>query len=144
MIVADLKHLNPKDVVLWLHVEAAVWRLVKAARAPVVSIQPTPTKMIDHGNTSLYGQCQFFRHPRPGVCRLLFTLRRVQDGAWHQQRMPLHHLLDTIAHEVAHAKVGWDADHDAKFFRAFGQMILLSEKLKLRLDIQKADAKLPK
>jgi hypothetical protein len=137
----DLKNLHPADVTLWLHVEAAVWRLVEAANLPVDYVRPTPLNEVDCGDgMTLYGQCRYYRRGRRG---LVFTLRRRIDGQWRRQRMPMHALLDTIAHECAHAKVKWADDHGANFFRAFARMMLLSEKLRLRVDIEKAGVILP-
>ncbi len=144
MTVDDLKHLHPSDVVLWLHVETAVRRLVDASNARVHSIRPTPLHKIDAGGgKTLYGRCHYFRYPRPGMCNLEFTLRGRRGGKFDRQRLPMWSLMDTVAHEVAHAHVKWADEHNAKFFRAFGRMILLSEKLKLRLDIEKSGVKLP-
>ncbi len=138
----DLKHLHPNDVRLWLHVEAAVWRLVKASHAPVFAVEPTPINKIEcEGGTSLYGQCQYFWRNQPS--RLLFTLRRRVNGKFVSKPLPLYQILDTIAHETAHAKCRWQDDHNAKWFRTYGKMILLTDRLKLRVDIEKAGAKLP-
>lgn len=130
MILPHLKDLHPGDVTYWLHVEAAVCRLVHAAKFRVnFFVEPTPKKDIEcAGNSSLYGQCRY--HGR-GEFTLRITPRFYCKGQW-QGRVPLWALLDTIAHEVAHAKVGYDADHGPAFFRAFARMILLSEKVGVR------------
>ena len=133
MTAADLKHLHPNDVVLWLHVEAAVWRLAKAAHIKIADVQPTRVSEM----AGAYGVCDYYTHGAPVIS---ISLRH---GLGYRTRISEWRIIETIAHELAHAKVGWRASHGPAFTRAHGRLLLLAEKLKLRVDIAKSGVKLP-
>ena len=140
MNASHLKDLHPDDVILWLHVEAAVWRLVRASGARVSAVGPVP-KMETAGAAGL---CTWTggtkKHPK-GPHVLHIGVRRFIKGRW-RERMTLHYILDTICHEVAHAKAGWADDHGTKWFTEFGKLVLLCEKLKIRRDILNSGVKI--
>lgn len=136
MTRADLKNLHPDDVPLWLAVETAVWRLALAAKTGVSRIRPMPRKMV----TMTAGF--YITPPDAKDKEIWLSLRKTSTGKKWGDRYPLHFLLDTIAHEVAHAKAGCGADHGPKFFRAFADMLVLAEDINIRVDIQSAQCKL--
>jgi hypothetical protein len=123
----DLINLHPADVALWLHVEEATWRLVKAARLPVARVIPTKRRDV----STTHGRYEFENDV------LEISLRYWWDAGKWSQRMQLHQIVDTIVHECAHAKAGWDADHGRNFFLAFGKLAQLQEKLGVREHIRK-------
>lgn len=144
MIAAQLKDVHPDDVVLWLHVEAAVWRLVHASKARVRSVRPVPKEDLH----AAWGLCTWEggtkRFPK-GPCALSVAVRdfnRTRKGCWGP-RTTIQNILDTICHEVAHAKAGWASDHGAKWNTEFAKLLLLSEKLKIRRDILNSGVKIP-
>lgn len=123
MKVADLKNLNPADVVLWLHVEEAAWRLVRAAKLPVSRVYPL------HKDSSAAGTLDWDGDDSLGI------KLRDSDG----KRYELWYIVETIAHEAAHAKTGWTRpEHGREFFKAYGEMLILQEKLRLREYILRA------
>lgn len=155
MTADDLKQLHPSDVVLWLHVEKAAWRLVCEAKADGIKvIRPTPKHLIQStpSDSILWGRCHFDlkRNRKSGhsieiTVRpfILFRDRGNPKCGWSKTRSALHEIFDTICHEVAHAKAGWDADHGAAFARHYGKLILLAEKINIRRDILAAGIKIP-
>lgn len=130
----DLKHLHPADVVLWLHVEAAVWRLAEAANIKIYQVRPTKRPK----TANYYGLCSWPYHHRSRPAEIFITLR-----LWGTQRQPLYMLVDVIAHELAHAQVGADADHGPKWLRSYARLLLLADKMQLDVDIAKSGVKLP-
>ncbi len=133
MTAADLKHLHPADVRLWLHVEAAVWRLAEAANIKIADVLPTRNPE----NASYYGLCHWPHHlSKPTT--IFITLR-----LWGTNRQPLYMLVDVIAHELAHAKVGYAEDHGPRWLRAYAKLLLLADKLNLSVDIAKSGVKIP-
>lgn len=135
MTVADLKHLHPDDVVLWLHVEAAVWRLAKASHSPLEVLRPTPRQDVSREAGAWIDE--------EGTMEIALR-KKWKAGVWGPLQ-PLHYLIDTIAHEMAHAKLGHreHPTHSPLFTRTHGKMLILAEDLKLRLDILRSGVTFP-
>lgn len=134
MTRADITQLHPHDIPLWLGVETATWRLALAAGLPLRSVVPVPKRLA----STAAGYCTKSPHNQIQV-----SLRHgwCANKGWGK-RCPLHFLLDTIAHEVAHLSAGFGADHGPKFFREFARMINLAEDINIRFDIEAAQCNL--
>lgn len=124
-----LTDLHPDDAALWLNVEKAVWRLCLAANLKRLPrcIVPTPKRSLDSraGQVS-WGRCG---------AEVEISLRYFFDAGKWSARYPLHYMLDTIAHEVAHVAVGFNDDHGPKFFQEFSRLLVIQEQLGLRHDL---------
>lgn len=131
-----LSQLHPDDRALWLNVEKAAWRLALAAKLPRLPrcIVPTPKRRLD----SQAGRVVWGR----GGTEVELSLRGWYfKGKWGP-RYPLHYTLDTIVHEMAHVATRFNDDHGSKFFLEFARLLVLQEKLNLRLDLQANGVKL--
>lgn len=144
MTANDLIHLHPADITLWLHVEKAVWRLAAASRTSLRFVRPTPKHLTQprFEDSVLFGRCHFDKKVPQGVEITVRPYVKEASG-WGCRRVRLYEVLDTICHEVAHAKAGWDADHGAAFSRAYGKLILLAEEINIRRDIISSGVRIP-
>lgn len=137
-----LADLHPDDLRYWLYVEKACWRLAVASGLGDIlkSVRPTPKKNICRNGSFFFGLC--YLQPES---TLEITVRLFQDKSWAKSRVPLSNLIDTIAHEMAHLKASHKErdSHGPKFFRAFGKMLVLQEKIKIRVDLLAAGVKVP-
>ncbi len=135
MTIHDLKHLHPGDIKLWLAVEEATYRFAEAQKVKIRCVVPTSLHEV---GTQAGSWCE-----RTKVMEI--SLRRTYDakkkkwGSLYQ----VHYLIDTIAHEMAHAKLGRKErpEHGPLFSTTHGQMLIAQEKMKLRLDLLRTGAK---
>lgn len=135
MTIHDLKHLHPDDIRLWLAVEEATYRFAEKVKVEVRCVVPTPSYEVN---------CQagsWTDRTRVMEISLRRTYARKKWGALYQ----VHYLLDTIAHEMAHAKLGRKEKpvHGPLFTTTHGQMLIAQEKMNLRLDLLRTGANFP-
>lgn len=135
MIRSDRRRLHPDDVPLWLAVEAAVFRLARHVDTRINWVRPMKKADIQFWWGMYHG------YPERGI---EITLREWDaKRGWDVKPQKCYQLVDVIAHEVAHAKVGIPASHGNRWIKAYAHCLYTAAVLNLRLDLLKSGAKFP-
>lgn len=131
MTRAFLKNLHADDHGLWLAVEKATWRLAFAAKLPLSQVRPMPLSHVGR-------LCGLYLTPPDAKTKEIWLSLRDPNS----KRYAMHQIFETVVHEMAHCKAGCGADHGPRFYRAFAELLVLAEDIKIRVDIAAFDGKL--
>ena len=136
MNAVDKRRLHPDDVKLWLAVEGAITRLADFTDTRLHWIRPLKKSETDIWWGMYHG------YPQHGIEIAVRDWHGPREG-WEPKVHRLYQLVDTIAHEMAHAKVGIRASHGNRWFAAYAHCLDAAVFLDLRFDLLKSGAKFP-